>query len=291
MGRGSLCSGRVKPLALRPFRWSRTIGALNGQLVPDAHFSRRYQNWQCRKQSLPSQTGGAAATWRSATVQGRPTRHPLPLLPPYLLTCVGLEYATPSRARDSRLVGAGDVVARPESRAPLQRGRHLPAAALLVDVPAAGTAMERGPWSGGPRGAGGASRSSLERPAQPARRDPRWNRAVRPAARGSGRSWRPELGLRPIYHHKPRRVDGHLFITVIAYQLVQVRLRAHGEHASWTHVAPHPRWPAARHRHLPPSRWAHPARALGHASSNAIRLDLYDAPGVDPQPGVRKTIV
>ena len=33
------------------------------------------------------------------------------------------------------------------------------------------------------------------------------------------------------------RADGHLFITVIAYQLVQVirtRLRAHGEHASWT---------------------------------------------------------
>ena len=28
-----------------------------------------------------------------------------------------------------------------------------------------------------------------------------------------------ELGLRPIYHHKPIRADGHLFITVIAYQL------------------------------------------------------------------------
>ena len=51
------------------------------------------------------------------------------------------------------------------------------------------------------------------------------------------RALKSELGLRPIYHHKPRRADGHLFITVIAYQLVQVirtRLRAHGEHASWT---------------------------------------------------------
>ena len=51
------------------------------------------------------------------------------------------------------------------------------------------------------------------------------------------RAPKSELGLRPIYHHKPRRADGHLFITVIAYQLVQVirtRLRAHGEHASWT---------------------------------------------------------
>ena len=51
------------------------------------------------------------------------------------------------------------------------------------------------------------------------------------------RALKSELGLRPIYHRKPARADGHLFITVIAYQLVQVirtRRRAHGEHASWT---------------------------------------------------------
>ena len=36
------------------------------------------------------------------------------------------------------------------------------------------------------------------------------------------RSLKSELGLRPIYNHKPIRADGHLFITVIAYQLVQV---------------------------------------------------------------------
>ena len=51
------------------------------------------------------------------------------------------------------------------------------------------------------------------------------------------RALKSELGLRPIYHHKPRRAEGHLFITVVAYQLAQVirtRLRAHGEHASWS---------------------------------------------------------
>ena len=51
------------------------------------------------------------------------------------------------------------------------------------------------------------------------------------------RSLKSELGLRPIYHHKPVRADGHLFITVIAYQLVQVirhRLRESGETANWT---------------------------------------------------------
>ena len=51
------------------------------------------------------------------------------------------------------------------------------------------------------------------------------------------RSLKSELGLRPIYHHKPFRADGHLFLTVIAYQLVQVirtRVRQAGENASWT---------------------------------------------------------
>ena len=55
------------------------------------------------------------------------------------------------------------------------------------------------------------------------------------------RSLKSELGLRPIYHRKPLRAEGHLFITVIAYQLVQVirkRLAERGpkgcRSASWT---------------------------------------------------------
>ena len=51
------------------------------------------------------------------------------------------------------------------------------------------------------------------------------------------RSLKSELGLRPIFHKKQNRSDGHLFITVIAYQLVQTirtRLAEHGENASWT---------------------------------------------------------
>ena len=40
------------------------------------------------------------------------------------------------------------------------------------------------------------------------------------------RSLKSELGLRPIYHRKPRRADGHLFITVIAYQLATWRMQA-----------------------------------------------------------------
>jgi transposase len=50
------------------------------------------------------------------------------------------------------------------------------------------------------------------------------------------RSLKSELGLRPVYHRKEERVDGHLFITVLAYQLVQIiRRRLHEKdiHASW----------------------------------------------------------
>ena len=39
-----------------------------------------------------------------------------------------------------------------------------------------------------------------------------------------------------------------------------------GEHARWTHATPRPRRPAARHRHLPPSRRTHAACAHGNPS-------------------------
>lgn len=50
------------------------------------------------------------------------------------------------------------------------------------------------------------------------------------------RSLKSELGLRPVYHQKEQRVDGHLFITVLAYQFVQVirrQLHEKNIHASW----------------------------------------------------------
>jgi hypothetical protein len=50
------------------------------------------------------------------------------------------------------------------------------------------------------------------------------------------RSFTSELGLRPVYHHTEERTDGHLFITVLAYQFVQLirrRLRAHGINDRW----------------------------------------------------------
>jgi transposase len=51
------------------------------------------------------------------------------------------------------------------------------------------------------------------------------------------RSLKGELGLRPVFHQKENRADGHLFITVLAYQCVQVirkTLKAQGIHDSWS---------------------------------------------------------
>ena len=35
------------------------------------------------------------------------------------------------------------------------------------------------------------------------------------------RFMKPSLGLRPVYHQKEHRVDGHLWITIMAYHLIQ----------------------------------------------------------------------
>ena len=50
------------------------------------------------------------------------------------------------------------------------------------------------------------------------------------------RTLKSELGLRPIYHQKSNRAEGHLFISVIAYQalhLIRSRLQAEGIRDSW----------------------------------------------------------
>jgi transposase len=53
---------------------------------------------------------------------------------------------------------------------------------------------------------------------------------------GVFRSLKSELGLRPIYHQKEERVNGHIFITLIAYHLVQTlryQLKAESINDSW----------------------------------------------------------
>ena len=108
------------------------------------------------------------------------------------------------------------------------------------------------------------------------------------------RSLKSELGLRPIYHHKPIRAEGHLFITVLAYQLVQVirtRLRAAGENASWTTlrriVEGQQRITATFTR--ADGRTVHVRKAT---RAEPPQQAIYDALGINAAPGgIRKTIV
>ena len=53
------------------------------------------------------------------------------------------------------------------------------------------------------------------------------------------RSLKSELGMRPVYHQKTHRVEGHIFITLLAYNLVhQIRLglKDKGINDSWETV-------------------------------------------------------
>jgi len=48
-----------------------------------------------------------------------------------------------------------------------------------------------------------------------------------------------ELGLRPIYHQKDTRCDGHIFITLLAYHLlhtIRFKLRQKGVRFCWTTI-------------------------------------------------------
>lgn len=50
------------------------------------------------------------------------------------------------------------------------------------------------------------------------------------------KSLKTELGLRPVYHQKEERVDGHLFISILAYHLlhtIRYQLKQHGINESW----------------------------------------------------------
>jgi len=108
------------------------------------------------------------------------------------------------------------------------------------------------------------------------------------------RSLKSELGLRPIYHHKPIRAEGHLFITVIAYQLVQLirtRLRQAGEHASWTTLRSilegHQRVTAVFQR--ADGRTLHVRKAT---RAEPPQQAIYDALGINSAPGdIQKTVV
>ena len=108
------------------------------------------------------------------------------------------------------------------------------------------------------------------------------------------RSLKPELGLRPIFHQTQKRSDGHLFITVIAYQLVQTirrRLGEHGERASWASL----RRILEGQQRITATFRRKDGRTLHVRKPTRAELRqraIYQALGADPVPGaIRKMIV
>jgi len=108
------------------------------------------------------------------------------------------------------------------------------------------------------------------------------------------RSLKGELGLRPIFHSKEERTDGHLFISVLAYQFVQSirrRLRDHGLHESRASL----REILTVQRRVTTSFTQKDGRTLHVRKATRPEPDLlriYQALGLAPQPGgVQKLIV
>ena len=101
------------------------------------------------------------------------------------------------------------------------------------------------------------------------------------------RCLKSELGLRPIHHRVPRRTEGHLFIAVVAYQLVQIvrrRLRDRGLADSWTTLRNRL---ATRCRVTATFRCAD-GRTLHLRKATAPephQQPIYDALGIDPDAG------
>lgn len=109
------------------------------------------------------------------------------------------------------------------------------------------------------------------------------------------RSFKSELGLRPVFHHKENRADGHLFITVLAYQCVQLirtELKAQAQiNDSWQTL----RQTMQVQRRTTTSMRRADGRMLHVRKTSKAEPELariYQALGMDASPGgVKKLVV
>lgn len=107
------------------------------------------------------------------------------------------------------------------------------------------------------------------------------------------RSLKGELGLRPVFHSKEDRSDGHLFITVLAYQCVQairVKLKEAGINDSWTSL----RDTLSIQRRVTTSLRCRDGRTIHVRKSTVAEpalLAIYQALGINPAPGGTKKLI
>lgn len=110
----------------------------------------------------------------------------------------------------------------------------------------------------------------------------------------SFRSMKSELGMRPVYHQITNRVDGHLFITVLAYHIVHsimYQLRDHDIDYSWSTL----REILAEQCRITTTMKKDDGRTInirGTSDPTALQRKIYKALNMQPRPGKKtKTIV
>jgi len=107
------------------------------------------------------------------------------------------------------------------------------------------------------------------------------------------RSLKSELGLRPVFHSKEDRSDGHLFITVLAYQCVQVlrmKLKAAGINDSWASL----RQTLSVQRRITASMRRRDGRTIHVRKSSLAEpalMNIYKALDINPAPGGTKKLL
>ena len=107
------------------------------------------------------------------------------------------------------------------------------------------------------------------------------------------RSLKSELGLRPVFHSKEVRSDGHLFITVLAYQCVQalrLNLKKAGINGSWAQL----RDTLAVQRRVTTSLQRKDGRTIHVRKSTGAEPDLmaiYQALAISSTPGGIKKLI
>jgi transposase len=107
------------------------------------------------------------------------------------------------------------------------------------------------------------------------------------------RSLKSELGLRPVFHSKEDRSDGHLFITVLAYQCVQVlrtQLKAAGINDSWSSL----RKILSVQRRITASLRRKDGRTVHVRKSTVAEpalMAIYAALDINPAPGGSKKLI
>lgn len=108
------------------------------------------------------------------------------------------------------------------------------------------------------------------------------------------RSLKTELGLRPNYHRKEDRIDGHIFISLLAYHLVHVirtQLKEKGIHDSWQTI----RHKLENQQRITASFQRENGKAIHIRKATRAEPQqkaIYDALGISSQPGpILKTLI